>query len=65
MEAETVVNALMAFILFSLNSSAIYLINDIVDIDKDRLHPRKKMRSLAAGKITVKQAALTSVAMAP
>ena len=39
------------FILFSLASSSVYLINDIIDVDQDRLHPTKKLRPFAAGKI--------------
>jgi 4-hydroxybenzoate polyprenyltransferase len=45
-----------AFLLFSLSSGVAYLINDIADIEKDKLHPTKKLRPLAAGKISLKQA---------
>lgn len=38
-----------AFIAFCMAASAIYLINDLVDIEKDRAHPRKRHRPLAAG----------------
>jgi 4-hydroxybenzoate polyprenyltransferase len=43
---------LMAFVLFCLISSAIYIINDLVDIDKDRQHPRKRLRPLPAGTLS-------------
>lgn len=38
-----------AFILFSLLASSVYLINDVRDLPKDRLHPTKKNRPIAAG----------------
>ena len=47
---------LLAFMAFSLASSTAYIINDISDIESDRLHPKKKLRPLAAGKISVTQA---------
>jgi 4-hydroxybenzoate polyprenyltransferase len=39
----------LAFIAFSLVSAAEYLINDLRDLEADRLHPRKRLRPLAAG----------------
>ena len=41
----------MAFVLFSALSSAIYLFNDICDLDRDRQHPRKRLRPIPAGKL--------------
>lgn len=37
----------------SLASSATYIFNDIADRDKDRLHPRKRLRPIAAGEVSV------------
>ncbi|MBP7807855.1 MAG: decaprenyl-phosphate phosphoribosyltransferase [Bacteroidia bacterium] len=42
----------LAFLAFSLNASSIYIINDYNDIEKDRLHPTKRLRPLAAGTIS-------------
>lgn len=46
----------VAFVAFSLLASAIYLLNDIVDVEADRRHPTKCKRPLAAGEITEAQA---------
>lgn len=47
---------IVAFIIFSFSSSIVYVINDMNDVEKDRLHPIKKKRPLAAGTISIKQA---------
>lgn len=47
-----------SFIIFCLLSGAVYLINDIVDLEKDRNHPRKKNRPLAAGLISARGSAV-------
>lgn len=42
-----------AFVAFCLVSASIYLINDIRDADSDRLHPKKRLRPIAAGELAV------------
>lgn len=39
------------FVSFSLMASSVYLLNDLLDLKSDRLHPRKSLRPLAAGQI--------------
>ncbi len=41
--------ALLAFLAFCLASSCTYLLNDLFDVEKDRLHPTKRYRPLASG----------------
>lgn len=50
---ELVRAAVLAAIAFSLTASAIYIINDIADQERDRQHPKKRHRPLAAGQVTL------------
>jgi len=51
LKTSYITNCILGFIVFSLISSIVYVINDINDIEKDKLHPIKKERPLASGKI--------------
>lgn len=53
-------NTFLAFLVFCFISSIVYILNDIQDIEKDKLHPEKKKRPLASGEITVKMAYIIS-----
>ena len=53
----------LGFISFTLVSSSSYIINDIVDRQKDRLHPFKKGRPIASGKISVFEAVFLLIIM--
>jgi 4-hydroxybenzoate polyprenyltransferase len=56
-----VVRALQAFVAFCLGASAIYLVNDVCDVESDRAHPTKRFRPIAAGEVSVPLAIATSV----
>ena len=50
-ELPLVVEAILAFISFSLCASSVYLLNDLLDLDSDRRHESKSKRPLAAGSL--------------
>lgn len=52
-DADKLLNAILGFIAFCLMASAGYILNDIRDIDKDRLHPHKRKRPLASASVKV------------
>lgn len=54
-------NVLFAFAAFCLGASAIYLINDIMDVESDRAHPTKCKRPIAAGDMSIPTALVLSV----
>lgn len=60
---EQFIQAIITFFVFSFSSSFIYIINDISDINSDRNHPVKKLRPLARGSISVKNAIMMSAAL--
>lgn len=52
-----------AFVLFCILSSAIYILNDLLDIEEDKIHPRKSKRPIALGKISKNQAISIFIAL--
>lgn len=53
---EKLIDGIFAFVSFCLISSVVYIINDIRDAEKDRKHPTKCKRPIAAGTVSVKSA---------
>jgi 4-hydroxybenzoate polyprenyltransferase len=64
LEPDYVLRSLLAFATFCLLSSSVYAFNDILDLKKDRLHPIKRTRPLAAGQVSVQMALFSSQAWA-
>jgi len=54
MEPALVVQALLAFLAFSLSASSLYIFNDLLDIESDRVHPTKKYRPFASESLSVR-----------
>jgi 4-hydroxybenzoate polyprenyltransferase len=54
-----------AFALFSLVSSSVYLLNDVLDVEEDRRHPTKKKRPIASGALPPRLAVGTAVVLIP
>lgn len=54
---------LVAFFSFSLCASSTYLINDLLDLESDRRHPRKKNRPFAAGSLSIVSGAIVSLVL--
>ncbi len=58
---DDVLRTLMAFFAFCFGSSAIYLLNDVVDVESDRAHPTKCKRPIAAGQLSIPAALIGAV----
>ena len=50
---DSLARVTVSFVLLSLIASTIYIINDLVDIESDRQHPKKKYRPLASGQLPI------------
>lgn len=55
--------AALAFVAFCLASSSVYVVNDWVDVERDRQHPQKRFRPIAAGEISPRVALWVAVAL--
>jgi decaprenyl-phosphate phosphoribosyltransferase len=60
---DVVVDAGIAFVAFCLAASAVYLINDAIDVEADRAHPTKRNRPIAAGVVPVQLAYAVSITL--
>nr|WP_312871548.1 decaprenyl-phosphate phosphoribosyltransferase [Amycolatopsis acididurans] len=58
---SVLLDAVVAFVAFSLVASSVYLINDAIDVEADRAHPTKRNRPIAAGIVPVPVAYVAAV----
>lgn len=63
-EGHAVAEALITFVAFCLISSAGYFVNDLIDVELDRKHPKKRFRPLAAGELSERAAVLIAPVLA-
>jgi 4-hydroxybenzoate polyprenyltransferase len=59
--AESFLRVTAAFILLCLISGAVYIINDLVDVESDRQHPKKRNRPIASGRVPLNLARAAAV----
>src|SRR5262245_5033987 len=62
--AHDVLEAFLTFVSFCLISSAGYFVNDLIDVELDRKHPKKRFRPLAARELSVSTAKAIAPALA-
>jgi 4-hydroxybenzoate polyprenyltransferase len=63
-DPASVLPTIGAFVLLCLMSGAVYLMNDLADIESDRRHPTKRHRPLPSGRLNPRVAAVAAVALA-
>jgi decaprenyl-phosphate phosphoribosyltransferase len=57
LEPGVFADVILTFVAFTLTASGVYFVNDIIDRHEDAAHPRKRLRPIAAGELSVRVAA--------
>ncbi len=63
LDPMALMRVVLAIAAFSAAASSIYVVNDLLDLEADRMHPKKRFRPLAAGSARIPDAMLTSFAL--
>lgn len=63
-DPDSIARAVAAFAVFCAAASAVYLLNDVADRERDRKHPLKRTRPIAAGRVSVSTALITAAVLA-
>lgn len=63
LDPSFVLAAIAGFFTFSLAVSGVYLLNDVLDVERDRLHPEKRNRPVASGRLSIPVAAVSSAVL--
>src|SRR6056297_40220 len=53
LDTATFLSSILAFLAFSLVASSVYVLNDLMDLNADRAHPRKRLRPFASGAVPI------------
>ena len=63
LELDSLIRVVVACILLILTSGCVYIINDLADLESDKLHPVKRTRPLAAGKLSPQAAKVAALVL--
>ena len=63
LDPEMAMAAVLGFLAFSLAVSGVYLLNDVLDVERDRLHPVKRSRPVASGALSIPVAMAASIGL--
>ena len=61
LQPRTLALTAVAFTAFCAAASGVYLINDVLDLEEDRVHPRKRFRPIASGQVSIRPAVALGV----
>jgi 4-hydroxybenzoate polyprenyltransferase len=62
--SHLILKTVLGFVLFCFLSSSVYIFNDIMDVESDRMHPSKRNRPIASGRIKIPTAIFISIILA-